>query len=294
MIKPMLAATLKDVSALTFPKLISPKLDGIRCIVKDGVALSRSLKPIPNKYVQSMFGHWKYDGLDGELIVGDPTSKTCYRDTNSGVMSIEGDPNVTFHVFDCWSDPDLDFTARLNIAGQILQGERCIALVEHVFVYNHEGLTSIEERWLEMGYEGAMLRNLEGVYKSGRATEKSQDLMKLKRFTDSEAVIVGMEELLHNGNEATVDALGHTKRSSHASGKNGRGSMGSLVVKDLTSGVIFNIGTGFTSDERIIFWLNTNMYIGKIVKYKSFSVGVKNLPRFPVFLGMRDSMDFTL
>ena len=37
--KPMLAAKLDDVQSLTvWPIMMSPKLDGIRCIVRDGVA----------------------------------------------------------------------------------------------------------------------------------------------------------------------------------------------------------------------------------------------------------------
>lgn len=289
--KPMLAATLKDVEALTYPKMMSPKLDGIRCIVKDGVALSRSLKPIPNKLVQHLFGRREYDGLDGELIVGQPTSKTCYRDTNSGVMSIEGKPDVYYHVFDCLSDPDLAFHERLQLAHDIAEVRVALVPVPHAEVNTLTELRFHEERWLEMGYEGAMLRNPYGAYKFGRATEKSQDLLKVKQFADSEAVILGMEELMFNGNEATTDALGHTKRSSHASGKSGKGSMGALIVRDVVSGVTFNIGTGFTADERLTFWLNESHYKGKIVKYKSFMIGVKDLPRFPVFLGMRNPLD---
>lgn len=289
--KPMLAASMTDASKLKYPSLISPKLDGIRCIIKEGAALSRSLKPIPNKYVQSLFGRWCYDGLDGELIVGSPTSKTCYRDTNSGVMSVDGEPNVTFHVFDCWSDPELQFKDRLKLAGDLVEAQPGMTMVEHHPIRDYDELLHHEERWLAMGYEGAMLRRPEGLYKHGRATEKSQDLLKVKRFTDSEAIIVGMEELMHNGNEATTDELGRTKRSSHQENKSGRGMMGALVVKDVQSGVEFNIGTGFTEKERLTFWLNKTFYKGKIVKYKSFAVGVKDLPRFPVFLGMRDIMD---
>ena len=45
--KPLLASP-ADLSTLRFPVLASPKLDGVRAIVKDGVVLSRSLKKIPN------------------------------------------------------------------------------------------------------------------------------------------------------------------------------------------------------------------------------------------------------
>ena len=81
---PMLASD-AELDKLRFPLLASAKLDGVRAVVKNGVVLSRSLKKIPNDYVQSLFKHLEH--FDGELIVGEPTSKTCYRDTVSGVMS---------------------------------------------------------------------------------------------------------------------------------------------------------------------------------------------------------------
>ena len=91
-------ATDADLGKLRFPLLASAKLDGVRAVVRNGVVYSRSNKPIPNAYVQKLFS--RFEHFDGELIVGDPTSKTCYRDTISGVMSFEGKPEVRFdHVF---------------------------------------------------------------------------------------------------------------------------------------------------------------------------------------------------
>lgn len=50
--KPMLAGKAPDdLNELTLPVLVSPKLDGIRCVMHEGVALSRKLKPIPNAFV---------------------------------------------------------------------------------------------------------------------------------------------------------------------------------------------------------------------------------------------------
>lgn len=63
--KPMLAATVVDRTKLRFPFLASPKLDGIRCIVLDGQVLSRSLKPIRNKFIVKQLQG--LPNLDGEL-----------------------------------------------------------------------------------------------------------------------------------------------------------------------------------------------------------------------------------
>lgn len=113
--------------------------------------------------------------------------------------------------------------------------------------------------------------------------------MKLKRFVDAEAVIVGFEERRHNGNIATTNELGRTQRSSHAGNKIGRGDLGALIVTD--GGVQFNIGTGFSDEERADIWNYKVAYLGSLVKYKHFPIGVKDLPRHPTFLGFRDRSD---
>ena len=44
--KPMLASQIDDLSSVKYPVYASYKLDGIRAIIYQGVAYSRSLKPI--------------------------------------------------------------------------------------------------------------------------------------------------------------------------------------------------------------------------------------------------------
>ena len=58
-----------------------------RCLIIDGVAYSRSLKPIGNKFIQSIIGKQEYNGLDGELIVGNVYDKDVFQKTTSGVIS---------------------------------------------------------------------------------------------------------------------------------------------------------------------------------------------------------------
>src|SRR5574338_27430 len=95
--KPMLAATCKNFAALRFPLLATPKLDGIRCIVKDGKALSRKFKEIPNRYIQGLVSRLP-DGLDGELMLRD--EKATFQAISSAVMSEDGEPDFVYNVFD--------------------------------------------------------------------------------------------------------------------------------------------------------------------------------------------------
>jgi DNA ligase-1 len=137
------------------------------------------------------------------------------------------------------------------------------------------------------GYEGVILRAPHAPYKFGRSTVREGYLLKVKRFQDSEAQIIGYEEEMHNGNEATINALGYTERSSHAENRTGKGTLGALVVRDLVTKVEFKIGTGFTPAERLKIWALRHEHLDDVVKYRFFPVGVKDKPRHPSFLGFR-------
>lgn len=288
--RPMLAAT-TDGSNLMYPLLGSAKFDGIRALVRGGVVVSRNLKPIPNEEVQRLWGKKKYEGLDGELIVGDPTAKDVYRKTNSGVMTFEGKPDVTYRVFDNFQYAG-GFHRRLLAVTKFAKANANMKLVPvyHTPIRSYEALLKYEEAILELGFEGVMLRSYEGAYKEGRATPNEGTLFKLKRFLDAEAVVVGFEELEHNMNEQQRSLLGLAKRSSHKKGRVAGGVLGALVCQ-LPGGVRFNIGSGFTQEEREQFWAIRDQLKGKLVKYKYFPVGVKDRPRFPVYLGWRDPID---
>ena len=52
--------------------------------------MTRKMKEVPNRYIQSVFASGTFDGLDGEIIVGPATAEDVYRVTNSAVMSRDG------------------------------------------------------------------------------------------------------------------------------------------------------------------------------------------------------------
>lgn len=286
--KPLLAVQ-ADFDKVDFTDMwLSPKLDGVRAIVIDGVVMSRNLKPIPNKHVQSLFKHLEY--YDGELIAGDPTSPSAYRDTASAVMSVEGTPDVTFFVFDHIEHPDDEYVLR---NARLEFGPSVFVLDQHQ-VDSQQDLEGLESSYLEKGYEGVMIRKARGPnskYKFGRATAKSNTLLKVKRFVDAEYEVVGYVERMHNGNEATVNALGQTERSSHMENKRGRGDLGALVCRT-PEGLEFNCGTGFTDEDRAALWaVRDSGLLGRVAKIKHFDYGVKDKVRFPVFLGFRTVED---
>lgn len=294
--KPMLAETLEDMSKLKYPVLASPKLDGIRCLIKSGVALSRSLKPIPNKHVQAWAAKYAdiLHGLDGELISGDMGPHVFNR-TTSVVMSKDGPDDFVFWCFDMFLIPDMAYRRRLHEiirVHMLAQGTPDkFRMVPTKTCNNEADLLEFEEDCLDRGFEGAMVRDPNGRYKYGRSTLKEGLLLKVKRFKDAEAQIIGFEERMHNENEAKVDALGHTERSTHKAGMKPAGDLGAFIVKDTRTQMIFCIGSGLTAEQRKQYWTNRNKLMNKLVKYKHFEIGEVDKPRFPIFLGFRDERD---
>lgn len=297
MFKPMLAGTCEDITKLTYPLIASPKLDGIRCTIQDGVVLSRNLKPIPSDLVQELFGFEGLNGLDGELVYGDPTADDCFNKTTSAVMRQEfpeefTQANLKLYVFDFIRGEHSPFTDRLVDAHMTHHGHQHAETVVHTIVQSHEELAEYEAHHLDLGYEGVMVRSQDGPYKHGRSTVNQGYLLKIKQFVDNEAEVIGYEEQMHNNNEATKDELGHTKRSHEKAGMVPTGVLGALRVRDVTTGVEFNVGSGFKAEERAALWADKESLIGKFITYKSFPIGVLNKPRFPVYKGFRDPIDF--
>ena len=295
--KPMLSSTfeLSESSGIRFPVLVSPKLDGVRALIRSGVVYSRNLKPIPNLHVQRLFGDTSLDGLDGELIVGNSKSEDVYRSTCSGVMSIDGEPSVMFYAFDfcCETYASRPFKERLAKAHSLAANHSAIKKVVHKYAHDISDIQRLEEQYLDDGYEGLMIRSPDGPYKHGRATNREGYLFKMKRFSDSEAEIIGYEELFSNQNIAEVSELGNTKRSTHKDNMVPMNTLGALMVRDVHTGIEFSIGSGFTQQLRDELWnIKESSLMGMIIKYKYFSIGVKDKPRFPVFLGFRSKIDF--
>ena len=285
--KPMLSGK-ADLAALQFPLLASRKLDGIRAIIRDGRVLSRTLKPIPNQFVQAMLGHERFEGHDGELLVGPMNAPDVYLKTNSAVMSVSGQPSFTFAVFDSILHPERPFRERLPLQEFITDRFQVVPL-KHTRIHDLDELLAYQAQALAEGYEGVMLRAPDAPYKHGRSTTREGYLLKLKNYETDEAVVIGVVEALRNDNPATLDALGHTVRSSHAENKVGKNMLGALVVKCIHTGVEFQVGSGFDDEQRKALW--DNPPIGRIISYNHFPHGRKTAPRHPTWKGFRDAID---
>ena len=290
-IKPLLACEV-PLNDVKFPVYVSKKLDGIRCVIIDGVAYSRSLKPIRNKYIQSIIGKEKYSGFDGELVVGNIYDKDVFQKTTSGVMSEKGEPNFVFYVFDDFTHPTSPYSERAD-----KMRDKVDTLTDHIKFLGQKLIHTVDDIKLvlgkeqSLGGEGLILRNPDGVYKFGRSTPKEQLSVKLKFFQQDEFEVIGFTERMHNANQAKINELGLQERSSHKDNLIPMNTLGSLILKYGDDS--FQMGTGFTDEQRQEIWDNRDKYLGKLTSVRYMSVGLKERPRIPSFIGWRDSEDMS-
>lgn len=291
-IKPMKAVS-TSIGDLPIPCYVGTKFDGIRAIIRDGVVLSLSLKPIPNRNIQEALGKPEYNGLDMELTVGDIYSPDCFRNTTSIVMShdksIEG---LQGHVFDMFNNPNESYEIRKLHAGLKLASYPSDILVNATaeIVESREQLVLLLENERAMGGEGLIARGVGSKYKFGRSTLKEGYLYKIKFYEQEEFPVTDFIEQMHNTNEAVINELGHTSRSLAKVGLIPKGTLGALVLT-MPDGRTFNCGTGFSDELRKEIWDNRHKYLYQQASVRYMATGNKDCPRHPVFISFRHEED---
>jgi DNA ligase-1 len=217
-------------------------------------------------------------------------------------MSREGEPEFVYQMFDYVADGNINapYHERLvKMARWYVRSgpeiRKYVKILPFKVICNLNEFKEYEEFVVAQGHEGVILRTPNSPYKCGRSTWKEKYLLKHKRFYDSDAKIIGIEEQLQNLNELTINELGYAKRSSSKAGKVPAGILGKFICEDCYTKVQFNCGggRGLTRELRREIWENRSIYIGKIIKYQYQKHGTKNKPRIGQFLGFRDSDDMS-
>lgn len=287
--KPMLAATLDDLSKLKFPLRASAKLDGLRCVMRGG-ALSRSLKPFRNAHVQATLAYLADRNLDGELIVGPPNVGHVLGRTQSGIMASEGKPNFTYYLFDSFTEPDRTFDERREFLYKFESAH--VKVIPQALIRTVDELNHYESNCISNGYEGVILRDPMAKYKFGRATPGENSMWKLKRFVDGEAYVMSVIEGASNQNEQTRDLMGQSERATKKEFMVPNGQVGTLVCHDIKTEEIYSVSPGrMTVPLRKYYFEKQSKLIGKIIKHKSFDYGTLNTARFRTFQAFRDADD---
>jgi len=302
-LKPLLAFNENpDLDKLAYPVIASPKLDGFRVWIPEGKLVTRSMKPLPNNYTRIWLEENIAEGLDGELLIKNGT----FNDCQSAFMKVDGEPDFEYWVFDKITNKDYDepFKDRLaNLQSHYTYMARThhgkewpnrVKLVPQVVINSADEMREFEAYNLEQGYEGSMIRKIDGKYKQGRSTLNEAILLKLKLWEDTEGEILYCGEQMENTNEKTTNELGHSQRSSHQAGMVPKNTLGYFWVRNLKTGVEHKVGTGkgMTNLKRQEIWDKKDEYVGQVITYKFQPHGTKDKPRLPVWKGFRHADDY--
>lgn len=220
---PMLAQTWKDYKQAVLSDTsqvrphtslcVQPKYDGIRCLATCVSMKSRRNTPITScphveialeSLLSNSFANWSSVKFDGELYIPGADLQT----TQSAVRCSSYHPmlwsSVKYVIFDV-VDTELTYNQRLSIlhilrdalrAGLDIKGDckfskQAARSIEVAPTYNistqEEELVHYHRQFVSAGYEGTIVRNLDGMY---RPNYRSYDLLKYKDFLDSEFEIV--------------------------------------------------------------------------------------------------------
>lgn len=326
-IKPQLACDF-DAYKLQFPYIMSYKVDGVRALglSEHGGVVGRSLKPFKNRFVHDWLWVPESNGFDGELVLGDWTSARLCSETTGFVnrkTPKDGKPTesdeLKWYIYD-YLHPDFvnkPYEERMEaahrvanqlafeLAGCSREDAKRFYPMPWKMANSLEDILEFEDRALDLGFEGVILRDPGGLHKSGRASVKTNSYLRIKRFVDFEGVILEIKEAMENRNAPKINELGRTERSTHAENMVPKGMAGSIVmcvIKDvvdrgaivLYAGDIVEVGPGnLTHPERIEMYINRATYTGKVGKAKMFPKGLKDKPRFPTFTGLRAEEDMS-
>ncbi len=304
MTKPMLAEDYVE-EKVRYPIGMQPKVDGVRSVYLNDKFTGRSLKGHRNLHINKVFSNPIYKGLDGEMATLHECHPDLCRVTTGDLNRIHGEPNAIWHCFDYINEDTLylNYLERYtHLANRlkdisIFYPEQAVSLrlIPMIVINDLEELRIQDARFLELGYEGSILRDLRGFHKSGRSTINEGGLLRIKHFTEEDAKVIGIIEGNANNNEALTNPLGRTERSSSKDGLTSNGMIGSLVCNDLKTGKEIIVSAGSLShDLRKYYFENPHLILGQIIKYKHFPKGALNKPRFPTFQSFRAESDIAL
>lgn len=254
------------------PYFVQPKLDGIRCIAKNLLDEPVTLLSSTGEQIVSVphllpeirqnlpFGIW-----DGELYVHGWKFEQIVSVVNKRKTLDSKFEEVELHLFDQvdFNEPQHKRLLRLNILEKEIYSSK-IKIVPTYTILDMEQLLCYAEKFLRENYEGLVVRNYEALYENKRST----GLMKLK-FGSSDAYLI-------TGTVEEIDKFG-----------NGKQSLGALVCYDGKN--YFNVGTGFSREDRVRLWEERESLPGRyaLVKYQELTKD-RQVPRFPVYVSIID------
>lgn len=272
---PMLAHSFtKRKHNINYPAIVQRKFDGVRCLARlnsDGTVTLMSRKGKEFAHLN----HIKTDVaannsntnlvIDGELYSDSLTFQELVGLVKRVTLKPGNDEQmleVSLRVYDCVElNNEADFTSRYETITEVTTGAEYLSLVENVRVSTESEIHAAQARFVEEGYEGAMVRNLTGAYAIGK---RSANLQKVKTFLDGEYPIIGF-----------TDGTG--------------GETGCVIWECQTpDGQSFRVRPRGTQEDRKVLFQNGSDYIGQQLTVRYQELTDDGVPRFPVGIAIRN------
>jgi len=272
---PMLAHSFtKRKHNINYPAIVQRKFDGVRCLAKlnsDGTVTLMSRKGKEFTHLNHIKADVAANNSDTNLVLdGELYSDTLtFQELVGLVKRVTLKPGndeqmleVSLRVYDCVElNNEADFTDRYLTITNLTEGAEYLSLVENVRVSTESEIHAAQARFVEEGYEGAMVRNLTGAYAIGK---RSANLQKVKTFLDGEYLIVGFTQ--GTGNET-----------------------GCVIWECHTpAGQPFGVRPRGTQEDRKVLFQNGSDYIGRQLTVRYQELTDYGVPRFPVGIAIRD------
>ena len=259
---------------IKFPCFAQRKLDGVRCVAIPGKGLySRNGKAVSPHLTHIMADINRINisagiFLDGELYSDELTFQEIVGLVKKGTLKAgdaEKMSKIHLCVYDCIMAkyPETNNTNRNAILKVIFEdmGFTALRLLDTELCNTLEDVKTLHTKYVAEGYEGLILRNMEGIYKVGH---RSNDLQKYKEFEDSEYVVRAFKE--GDGVEK-----------------------GCVIWNCITpSGLEFAVRPRGTHEERAAAFLTGPSMIGKKLTVRYQELTTDGIPRFPVGIAFRD------
>ena len=262
--KPMLAIGFNE-RKIKFPCLVQPKLDGVRCLAfldsnGEVVLLSRKGKPYNIPHLKKWLSeHKEMLPLDGELY---NHKELTFQEIVSAVKRhSEITPKIKYAVYDKPLDGVTNKVRWRNIMDSYeLLKDAPTYRVDWVYCDNMEQILKYHAKCVADGYEGVIIRNLDGLYEFGF---RSNNLIKYKEFNDSEFEIIDV-----------VEATGR--------------DAGTAIFVCKCEGGEFNVKPQGSRELRAKYFSEGNLLIGKKVTVQYQGLSDDGIPRFPSAVAIRD------
>lgn len=251
-----------EENRLAFPCLISPKIDGLRCVYLDGVLRTRygnkliGLDHIAD-YIRDTWPSVRR--LDGELTV----EGKLFDELSGNLRSFKKSDDAIYHVFDVFgADEGLPQYRRLALLTGLfqLQQPKFLTPVEHLTITSEQQAFECYSQYRELGFEGAILKNPDALEVAGR----TWDWCKLKPKDTADCLVKDVE-------------VGSGKYSN---------AVGRLVVD--FRGKECRVGGGLSDSQRENWWMDPNLIVGKTVEVEYMEItpsGALRHPRLKVVRG---------